>query len=201
MNTEHPLIQRFRQLPRALQWASIAVVGFALFLAWSDYLEPLRVDWASQADRIESHVKQVRDTEHQVKEFARRRDLVSNIGPVRVPLNESEGATAFTAAVNDILAKHNASNPSFGDRGRSRMPRGALTTITSSERRIDRITAEVKFDARPEDAAAIIADLESSPHVEAVNSVRMTKDAGGRVKVHLTIEAWVQVADTAQGAV
>ena len=38
---------------------------------------------------------------------------------------------------------------------------------------------------------SILAALEASPDVEAVRSIRLTKESAGKLKVRLQLEAWV----------
>jgi hypothetical protein len=97
------------------------------------------------------------------------------------------------------LNKHRATSAVFSSRPGSRLPRNALVELTGGTGRIDRLTKEVKFDATPDAALAVIADLEASPHVDSISSVRIVRDAGGKVKVTLTIESWIRGDDRAAG--
>ncbi|MCZ6494322.1 MAG: hypothetical protein O6933_09610, partial [Planctomycetota bacterium] len=57
-------------------------------------------------------------------------------------------------------------------------------------------TGDFRFDAAPDEAIAIIAELESSPMIEAISSVRITRVSGTRkVTVDLTVEAWIVSAE------
>ena len=60
-------------------------------------------------------------------------------------------------------------------------------------------TIHVSPGGSTDDAIAIISELESSPEVESITSVRMTKDANRKVKVNLSLEAWVLPSETAKG--
>ena len=57
---------------------------------------------------------------------------------------------------------------------------------------MERITGDLRFDASPTEAIAIIAELEASPTIEAVSDVRMTLQGGRqKVRVDLTVESWI----------
>ncbi len=61
---------------------------------------------------------------------------------------------------------------------------------------MERISGDLKFEARPEAALSIISELEDSPAIESITSVRLSTEAGpGKVRVDLTLEAWVVGSD------
>ena len=62
-----------------------------------------------------------------------------------------------------------------------------------------RITGDLRFDASPQEATAIIAELEASPKIEAVSRVRLTRQGGRpKVTVDLSVESWI-IATKRQG--
>ncbi len=193
------IIQAFQQMPRVIQWAALAVLGTALYLLWDSQIRPWSADLNKEADRIDARVREVRASENVVTKLRSREnaDLVTAIGPVRPPAGTAEGSKSFNEVVLEVLQKNGASNPTFSSRSRGKLPKTALMEVTGGRNRVDRMTGDLKFEATPKAAAAIIAELESSPHVDAINSVRIARDAGGRVKVSLTIEAWL--LSTAEG--
>ncbi|MHC4306938.1 MAG: hypothetical protein ACYSW2_21040, partial [Planctomycetota bacterium] len=95
-------------------------------------------------------------------------------------------------AVNEVLKQHRVSDDSFNYRGPEKLPRGTLAQILRSGQRVERVTGDLRFDASPTEAIAIIAELESSPTIEAVSDVRMTLQGGRqKVRVDLTVESWI----------
>jgi hypothetical protein len=56
---------------------------------------------------------------------------------------------------------------------------------------VARITGNLRFDATPEEAIAIIAELEANTTIEAVSDVRVTEQSGRQVRVDLTVESWI----------
>ena len=81
---------------------------------------------------------------------------------------------------------------SFNYRGPEKLPRGTLSEILRTSQREERITGDLRFDAAPTEAIAIIAELEATPTIEAVSDVRMTLQGGRqKVRVDLTVESWI----------
>ena len=190
-------VSTFGRLPRALQWALLAAIGFCLFWLWNQFLNPQKDAWDKDAAAIESSVKDIRNTEAVTSKIQGIKDVVVTLGPVDTPRSSREGPDALNEAVNKVLAKYGVAKDSFSFRS-GRLSKTALVNITTGTKRIDRLTGDLKFDATPKNAAAIIADLESNPDIEAVDSVRMTRDTGGKVKVHLTVEAWVLTTESSK---
>jgi len=192
-------IQRYRQAPRVVQWALLATAGLVLYFAWEKGIYPITARWNRDAVAIESKVTQVRASGALADDLLKMKPLVTGIGPVSVPAGESAGFAAFTDVVNTVLEEHRIGdqNRSFDLRSRGNLPKTALTSMNQGKR-VERLTGDLKFNATPEEAIAVIAALESSPDIEQINSVRITKDAGGKVKVQLALEAWVLAAETAK---
>ena len=193
--TPSSMMERYRQIPRAFRWALLAAIGIALFEVREMFLRPVADQWDRSAERIKNQVTEVRASEEVTREINQMRDVVVNLGPVDVPNNEYEGAKALDDTVIQVLQKNNASNPSRGTSHKGNLAKTALTSIANGKR-IERLTEDIKFDSTPKAAAAIIAELESNPNIETVESVRLTRDTGGKVKVHLIIEAWVLASAT-----
>lgn len=189
---------RFQQLPRALQWSALAALALALFMLWAEYLQPVADRWDRSAEGIESRVKEVRAVETVARELENMKDVVITLGPVEPPTGEQASADSLNSMVNQVLEKNNANNQSSGLRSKTNLPKTALMSIVRGSKRVERHAYDLKFESTPQAAAAIVAELESSPYIEAVTSLRMTRDAAGKVKVTLTIEAWVLSAETAK---
>jgi hypothetical protein len=191
-------IEGLMNMQRALRWATLAALGLVVFLIWSELVQPIAAELNVKADRIENNVREIRSVERDIRTLNAKQGLVTAIGPVRAPATVAEGLNQFNEVVLDVLQKNGAVNANFSSRSRGKLPKSALTSVTSPGERIDRLVGDVKFDATPRSAVAIISQLESSPYVEAINGVRIVKDTGGKVKVTLTIEAWLRTKE--QGA-
>ncbi|MCI0629108.1 MAG: hypothetical protein L0Y44_00460 [Phycisphaerales bacterium] len=199
-NESEGLWRKLSGLPRAVQWLMWAALGTALLLVWDQFLAPIADEWNQRADRIQNNVKQVRDGEQLANQFRGINTVVTSLGPVEAPEDQAAGSNSLNDAVISVVQKHGAANSnfSFSWRSKGKINRPSLA-LTKPNQRVERLTADVKFDSTPQVAAAIIADLESSPDVEAIESVRLVRDSGGKVKAHVTVEAWVLSTETPRG--
>lgn len=189
-------ITQFRALPRSMQWALIAAVGFALFFMWYEVVRPISDDWKAAADEKQANLAEVRQSSQLSAELESRtnRDLVAAFGPVEIPGSEAEGKRGITADINEILRNYSVSGDSLDLRPSGRLRKGSLPSIARGKK-VTRLRGDLRFDADVEDAMAIIAELESSPKIESITSVRLNKLAQRRLQVYLIIDAWVLSAD------
>jgi hypothetical protein len=195
------LFDRFLALPRVMQWASLAVIGLLVFLIWDSFVKEFTDDINLKSDRILAQVREVQ-TNRTIAADLRRRDteaLVTSVGLVATPRSEATGGAAFTDVVNGLVKKHGIADDSFSLRAPAKLPKTALQGALPPGKRAERVIGDLKFSAKPEVAMAILADIESSPDIEQVSSVRLTKDTNGKIKAHFVLEAWV-IASDAGGA-
>lgn len=194
------MMDRFLALPRAIQWALLAAVGIAIFFGREAYIVPFENRLDKQSNEIQVHVDSIRRNTQLVESLKTRtmESLVTAVGEVKEPRSAAIGTRAFTDVVNDLMKKNGISDQDFSLRTRGKLPKNVLVQVLNGKRG-ERLTGELKFSAKPEVALAILADLESSPDIEQVASVRLTKDAAGKVKVQYTLEAWVISSETAGG--
>lgn len=188
------LVQRFRTLPRAARWA---VFAGAILVAYFAVVEPVidRINTtASRADDRESALVALAKDPigAQSSEVALG---VRKFGAVELPGDPEVRSVAFNRRVVEVLSKHRIRNDTSTTRT---MPLGAgpLKSAYTEEERIDRLVREVQFSATPEELAAVIADLESSPEVAAVSRVQLRRGdnqdtAARQLKVTLAVETWV----------
>jgi len=201
MSATDTLIQRVQVLPRAVRWLLLAVAGLALFLVWDNVIRPWSEDFDSRSSRIEAQLSEIREGRGVTQSLraGAMKGAVISLGAVAPPDDITSVSADLNTLVNESLKKHAATNPNFSARTRGKLPTNALTGIRQG-RRIDRYTVDLKFDATPQAAAGVIADIESSPAVHSVNSIRMVRDTGGKLKVALTFEAWALEAKGTGGA-
>ncbi|MFK7961345.1 MAG: hypothetical protein AB8G96_12570 [Phycisphaerales bacterium] len=193
------LVDRFNELPRAIRWAIAAAVFFVGFQLWDTTIRPMGAEWTNQGDRIERMARQVRDGEALENRIARQQVVLANLGPVGNPLTE----TAGRLALNDIVSQRVKSYPSVtGDQFtlngstevvKQAVARQVLKNTDNPNRKLGRITGDLKFNAFPEEAAAIVAELESLPEVRSVTAVRLRAEDRGMISATITIDAWVLV--------
>ncbi len=192
MSRSETLWQSFRQLPRAAQWGIGAVVGGVLLLLWNDYVLRLADEWNRESERLLAKVDKAAGSGRRLQSLRRLRPAVLGIGPVTAPGREAYAERALNDVVNDVLKQHVVSRDSFSNRGSSRLRRGTLSRVLAPGEQVEHITGDLRFDSTPTVATAIIAELESSPWVDAISYLRMTRQPGPRkVTVDMTIEAWI----------
>ena len=178
MSNEATIWQRFRQLPRAIQWAAYAAAGTFLFIGVSDYVWPLAEAWNQKAARIELKVQSVREGQKIASHLLRMRNPVVAHGTIQIPDEAGEGGPALDAAVAAVMNRHSIRH-TYDRRAPVRL-KGSLATITGGQNAAQSISAELRFEASPEDAVAMIDELESSRGSEAISNVRVTRIGGGR---------------------
>ena len=202
MSALQSIMAQYQKMSRPMQWASLAAVGLVLFLLWDRVVTPYTNDLNDAGDRIANNVRELRSIETDAAKLKNTRsNVVWTIGPVRPPAPVAEGARMFDQIVNEVMQKHGATNFTLSSRPRGKLPRSALVGFTRGGTRIDRLTADIKFDASPENAVAIIAELESSPHIESITTLRLVRDTGRKVRVNLSVEWWVIAAASSEGGV
>ena len=196
MTKTQTIWNRFRQLPRAVQWAGLAAIGIGLFLLYDEHVRPITTTWHDHADEMLTEVGEAAKSENRSRQLRAMREPILGLGAVETPGNEAQGSNALNDAVNEVLKRHNVTRDSFNLRGATRLPRSTLSQIIQTNQLVQRITGDLRFDAAPDEAIAIIAELESSPMIEAISSVRITRVSGTRkVTVDLTVEAWIVSAE------
>jgi hypothetical protein len=194
MADDSSILERFNRLPRAIRWLALAVLFVVLFQAWYYLLQPVAERWRLAADETEEQIAAVREGSALAARFARMGDTVCAIGPVTLPGDENEASQALTQAYVDIMNTYSVSNDSFELRGTAgRISDRDAAGLVRPGTRLQRITARFVFEASPQDAMAIIGDLDRRPDVEALNEVKLLR-AGRSLKVTLTLEAWATVA-------
>lgn len=192
------IMQRFNRMPRAARWAVSAGIVVILFLVYDEAVGPLTRSWNDQADHMLADVERAAGGRQQQRKLRSIKESVLALGPVQMPAGESEGNAELHAIVNDVLKRHPVSNDSFNYRGASKLPRGTLRSALDPGQRIERVSGDLRFDAEPDRALAIITEIEDSPYVESISSIRLTRQGGPRITVDLTIEAWIVGTDRGQ---
>lgn len=184
------LLDRFQAMPRVMRWAALAAIGLALFAIWDNFIQPMTDDLNKSSEQIVSDVSDIRKSQADLDQLKAMKDTVTSLGPVEAPSSTAESDHVVSDFINATLQKNNATNINSGLQGRGVLQKGSLVGVVRADRRVELLSFELKFDATPQAAVAILAEFESSPDIESVSSVRLIRDAGGKVKVHMTVEAW-----------
>ncbi len=185
------LTARWNALPVRWKWISAAVAGAIVFIAYTDLIWPVAERWNAESSRLEAILDRAEGNVAQLPPSLEA--AVEALGPIQVPRTEGEGSLALAETITEAIGSQPVSNFSFDARAGSRLPPAALREIVSgSGQRVERVVGEVGFTATPEQAAAIIAELESSPEIESISRLRMVRSQTDRkVDVKMTVEAWI----------
>ena len=186
----------YRRLSTMLQWAIGAAVVAVLFLVWNDYLVEITDRWDARAEKMLADVDKAAGGPQRLQSLGRLKPVVLGLGPVDRPGSESDAEKRLNTAINAVLKEYSVQQDSFNYRGPSKLRRGTLSRVIAPGQQVEHITGDLRFDATPETAAKVIAQLEASADIDAISSLRMTRQAGPRrVTVVLTVEAWIVTAE------
>jgi hypothetical protein len=184
------LFERFARLPRFAQLGIAAGLALVVYLVWSDYISPVTHSLRERANAIQEDVRIVRESGRIERELERMRPAILALGPVQVPRDGATGGEAMHIAVNEVLGAHQVSNIAFSFSQRGGLGRTKLASIVGG-RQVQVLAGVLQFDAAPDVAARVIAELESRREIETISQLQMNRIAGRRVNVRLTLEAWV----------
>jgi len=193
--------ERWAALPRHYQWLAGFAAFLVLFFVWWDMIVPMGDRWALEAQRIEADLAEVAESGTLAASVDRKRALLQNLGPVSPPALLGKASTdlqRIAAEVADGCESVDDSKFSLGSP--RRLPRTLSDAVLRDDARFKGrggadprlviLTGELSFTATPQDAIAIIRDLESMEEIETLSVVRMVKEDGRRVSVNLTLESW-----------
>ena len=179
-----------------MQWSIGAAVVAVLFLVWNDFVVRLTDEWDLRAQRMLANVERAAGDTQRLQSLGRLRPVVLGLGPLDEPGSESDAEKRLNMAINEVLKEHTVLKDSFNYRGPSKLRRGTLSRVIAPGQQVEHITGDLRFDATPETAAKVIAQLEASADIDAISSLRMTRQAGPRrITVVLTVEAWIVTAE------
>ena len=129
---------------------------------------------------------------------------VLHYGQVRFPGDPQSTPAEFNRVVTSILDKHEISSRTASTRSGGLRADSPLAKALPKDAKIDRVIQDLQFDAKPEAAFAVIADLEREPIVANISRIQISKESGrgvqnGTVRVSMSVEAWVR-ARTERGS-
>jgi len=179
---------------RAMQWSFWAGLLTIAFLVWDSTVAQIGTDWSSQVSNKE---QQLIYLQRPTTFTSSVKDAVSSFGVVELPRTKNSGAASLTEAVHTILSQHDVKNDEYTRTKTNRMSSGSLKGIGSSNEHIEQVIGDIRFEASQEEVLHVISELESSPWIDVVSDVRLTKKSGRFIRVDLSVEAWV-VATTKQ---
>jgi len=183
-----PFLARVASWPRAMRWALWATCMTLAFLVWDSTIARIGANWSMKAAAMEEQIAKVNSPIHFT---ASVRNAITSFGEIKIPRDKTLGTTAMTGAVHEILGSHPVRNDKYARTKTTRMRAGVLPGIAQGGKHVEQIIGDILFEATQEVVLKVIADLESSPWIDAISNVRLTKKDGRMIRVDLLVEAWV----------
>ncbi len=181
---------------RAMQWAFWAASFTVAFLIWDSTIAELGANWSSQVEQKELQLLELKQPTTLTSSV---KNAIVSFGNVELPREKSDGASALTESVHTILETHRVKDDEFTRTKTTRMKSGSLPGIGKTDENIEQVIGDIRFEATQEEVLKVISDLESSPWIDAISNVRLTKQDGRMIKVDLSVEAWVVSPSTRRG--
>lgn len=194
------LLQRWKALPRAAQWllvtGAIAVVYFAA-------VEPAldaSASYSARADVLQAGLDRTRD--RRAEDSASGRALALGAARFGAPLlPAAPGATgaddrgaALNARIESILRDRQLRALSIKARTPVPLGRDVLADVVGPDEQAQRLVIDLDFEAEPQAAMAVIADLERAPEVASIGRIslrRLDREGQRVVQVSVSPEAWI----------
>lgn len=194
------LLQRWKALPRAAQWLVLAAaVALVYFLAVEPALDAT-ASYATRADVLQSGLDRSRDRRAEDSASGRALALgATRFGDPLLPAApnaagaEDRGA-ALNARIESILRDRRLRALSIKARVPAPLGRDVLVDVIGPDEQAQRIVVDLDFEADPQAAMAVIADLERAPEVASIGRVslrRLDRDGQKVVQVSVSPEAWI----------
>lgn len=181
---------QFQQLSGALKFGIIGLAFIIAFLVWHATLGSLREQWVGETLKLEQKISEARAAERLQDEFLNLSSAIKTTGPVEPPASAQEASNALTRTVTGVLEQYGVQlrADTFNTSSGGSLPTDALGGAI--DERIDLVTGTLEFEASPEIATTIVRELETSPDIESINELRLTRLGSGQVKVRIELEAW-----------
>ena len=166
------LTARYKQLPRAGRWGVwLVVILIVYFLA----VEPA-VDWSSkkaaEAARLEKALtdRTRLGAESGTATDALQRSIVAFGGPKPPRAGVADPGGVLSQKTSDLAAKHGVTV-----KRRTRRGSTPVTGFDWNGAKVERVSLELVVECDTEKFVALLKDLEASPDITQVSSVRMNK--------------------------
>ncbi len=180
----------FGTLPRAGKWGVISAALFGGFMLLDEAIWPIADRMNERSDRWEALLARASERAEGLPP-----EIAANAiayGPNEVPGDEARGMTKLAAAIDAILRKKGVTKYSQDLRRAQQLGTDVLGDIAGPlGGTMGRTVADIAFEASPDDVTAIIADLDASADIDAINDLKLTyAPATKRVAVQMSVEKW-----------
>jgi hypothetical protein len=175
--------EQYQAMSATGRFAMVVLGVIVLLLLWSELFLPWANGWGEQATAIEQSIVMIDDAG---RGGLSTRNAVLAYGPVETPGTREDGSQALLVAIKAVMAHYGITDYKLNESGSGVTVRG----LTGG--RIERIKADLTFNAQGETAIEVIADLEANAAIESIESLRLTRGKrSGTLDITATAEAWV----------
>jgi len=194
-------VDRIRSLPRPAQ---VGIVVVALIAGWWICRDTVWA-WAGGFSREAEEMRDLlaRGRDQTDRRLLSVRDAVIAHGAVQPPRRPADGSAQLAQEATRIIkVNEGVSNFKYEARTATKLPPSALREVIGDRQRAERAIAELQFEASPEIVSRVIADLEASPSIDAISTLRLQRlDGPKKLRVKMIIEAWVVGSETGSRSV
>jgi hypothetical protein len=194
------LRQRWRALPRAAQWLIVAAIVGGLYFAVIEPILDATASYSASADVLQAGLDRTRARRAEDSESGRALALgAARFGAPLLPASPGatgadDRAAALNARIESILRDRRLRALSIKARTPVALGRDVLADVVGPDEQAQRLVIDLDFEADPEAAMAVIADLERAPEVAAIGRVslrRLDREGQKVVQVSVSPEAWI----------
>jgi len=175
-----------------MRWAFVGVLAIGAYSLFNATTWSMARERRAVADTLQTELDKAQRRPNADRMLS---EVVLAHGAIRLPRGVDQGLIELADAVNSVLQAHKeVINSGYKDRDDARMQGTTLAGVIEPGKSAAKVSGEVEFEAPPEVTAAVVAELETHPNIDAVSRLDITKPETGRnVKVRLTVDGWVAV--------
>lgn len=192
-------LDRYRGLPRAGRWAAIAgavLIGFTLL---DSVLWPIADDLNARADRLTTVLERASSRAEEFPEEIEASAIVH--GPNAVPGREVLSKEKLASTIVSVLREKGVNQFGLDIRPAQPLPSTVLPEIASElGGQMGRSIADLRFEATPDVATTLVAELDKNPAIDAISDLKLTYNPQSkRVAVQMSLEKWGVVNRSSRG--
>jgi hypothetical protein len=197
-STSRPsLLDRWRGLSRALQWAILAALALVAYLGVVEPVIDLTNSYASRATLAAEELKTLSAQAERRADAATTVQIAArSFGEVYAPDREGDPVGAARQRISAVLAEQGVDRFRLISPAPTDLDRGAMEGFVDDPetQQVQKVTISLDLTSTPERVLSVIADLERAPEITLIADVSLravtTRDAR-LVRATLTPEVWV----------
>lgn len=194
------LLARFRELPRALQWAMYGLLAMGAYFGVVEPLLDRTGEMGGRASALEASLRTYAASKGKLDAAVSTTKGGERVfGEIALPAELSKRSTEFSSAIDEIMRRHSIQNVTSGSRN-TVLEKGPLVEYfrAGNQQRVEKLVKDLTFLATPEQFAAALADLEREPLVTTISRVGVRQTDGQdrfnrMLRVNIAAESWVVV--------